>query len=174
MRGLVCLQDVLWSDPGPQPNCVLNPRGAGVIFGPDITAKFLKQSGGLRRLVRSHECVDHGVQYHHNKQCVTIFSASDYCGQVRLPAARCAAVMICTCECFFGVALADSLSLAIMACCPFFFVQAGNLGAVFQFTSDEPDKAKVKQFMTTEIVAESKQSGSGRTTVEASCDKNNQ
>ena len=53
-----------------------------VVPGPDITAKFLKQSGGLKRLVRSHECVDHGVQYHHNRKCVTIFSASDYCGQV--------------------------------------------------------------------------------------------
>lgn len=117
-------QDVLWSDPGPQPNCVLNPRGAGVIFGPDITATFLEQSGGLQRLVRSHECVDHGVQYHHDKKCVTIFSASDYCGQ------------------------------------------AGNLGAVFQFSSENPDEPKVKQFMTTEIIAESKRSRSGSTKVE--------
>lgn len=36
-----------------------NPRGAGVLFGPDSTRSFLEENG-LDMLVRSHECVEEG------------------------------------------------------------------------------------------------------------------
>lgn len=52
----------LWSDPDlcpSLPNPQPNPRGAGVLFGPDSTRSFLDQNG-LDMLVRSHECVEEG------------------------------------------------------------------------------------------------------------------
>lgn len=41
--------------PIPEPN----PRGAGILFGPDITAHFLDYND-LSMVVRSHECVEEG------------------------------------------------------------------------------------------------------------------
>ncbi|MBI5099209.1 MAG: serine/threonine protein phosphatase [Nitrospirae bacterium] len=45
---------LLWSDPSPVPGEHSNPRGAGVLFGEDITVKFLS-SLDLKMIVRSHE-----------------------------------------------------------------------------------------------------------------------
>ena len=52
----------LWSDPDLSPslpNPQPNPRGAGVLFGPDSTRSFLDENG-LDMVVRSHECVEEG------------------------------------------------------------------------------------------------------------------
>lgn len=52
----------LWSDPDLSPslpNPQPNPRGAGVLFGPDSTMSFLSDNG-LDMVVRSHECVEDG------------------------------------------------------------------------------------------------------------------
>jgi len=52
-------RDALWSDPTDEIGCYLNPRGAGVSFGPDIAAAFMKNNG-IDMVVRSHECVYSG------------------------------------------------------------------------------------------------------------------
>lgn len=52
-------RDALWSDPTDEEGCYLNPRGAGVSFGPDIAKEFMDKNG-VDMVVRSHECVYHG------------------------------------------------------------------------------------------------------------------
>lgn len=97
-------RDALWSDPTDEIGCYLNPRGAGVSFGPDIAAAFMKRNN-IDMVVRSHECVYSGfdlpyaaaennissnmgfkfnrssnhVATEHPNLC-TLFSASNYIG----------------------------------------------------------------------------------------------
>ena len=52
-------RDALWSDPTDELGCYLNPRGAGVSFGPDIAKSFMKKNN-IDMVVRSHECVYSG------------------------------------------------------------------------------------------------------------------
>jgi diadenosine tetraphosphatase ApaH/serine/threonine PP2A family protein phosphatase len=52
-------RDALWSDPNDSVECLNNPRGAGVAFGPSVVRKFLTQNN-LKMVVRSHECVRTG------------------------------------------------------------------------------------------------------------------
>eukprot|EP00163_Fabomonas_tropica_P010710 TRINITY_DN2095_c0_g1_i2.p1 TRINITY_DN2095_c0_g1~~TRINITY_DN2095_c0_g1_i2.p1 ORF type:complete len:737 (-),score=186.41 TRINITY_DN2095_c0_g1_i2:193-2403(-) len=74
------IEDILWSDPQDEPGRVPNvARGSGVSFGPDVTAAFLAENR-LDMLIRSHECKDAGFEINHNGQLMTIFSASNYCG----------------------------------------------------------------------------------------------
>lgn len=73
--------DLLWSDPSDDPGWSTSSRGAGFLFGPDITEQFLHASG-LEVLCRAHQLVLDGYEWMHNKQLVTIFSAPNYCGRV--------------------------------------------------------------------------------------------
>lgn len=52
-------RDALWSDPTEESGCYLNPRGAGVSFGPDIAEKFMKKHN-FSMVIRSHECIFYG------------------------------------------------------------------------------------------------------------------
>lgn len=75
--------ELLWNDPCDTDGIHPNPRGDGVFrFGPDITAKFLKQNH-LTHLVRSHEMVESGVEISQSGKCVTVFSAPNYAGYYR-------------------------------------------------------------------------------------------
>lgn len=73
---------LLWSDPqeeaGLKPN---SARGAGILFGPDVTEAFLTRNG-LTKLIRSHVWEPTGYRLHHGDRCVTIFSAPNYTGTV--------------------------------------------------------------------------------------------
>jgi diadenosine tetraphosphatase ApaH/serine/threonine PP2A family protein phosphatase len=73
------MQDLLWSDPVDEPGLQLSDRGAGCLFGEDITDQFLKHNK-LKLIVRSHECIDEGCEGTHNNKIYTLFSASNYCG----------------------------------------------------------------------------------------------
>lgn len=76
------MSELLWSDPQPMPGRAPSKRGVGVGFGPDVTERFLS-SNGLELLVRSHEVKDEGYYVEANGKCITIFSAPNYCDQVR-------------------------------------------------------------------------------------------
>jgi len=52
--GAVC--DLLWSDPEEKEGWGHSPRGAGFIFGPDITAKFIHKNN-LQLICRAHQLV---------------------------------------------------------------------------------------------------------------------
>jgi diadenosine tetraphosphatase ApaH/serine/threonine PP2A family protein phosphatase len=79
------LVDLLWSDPITSQSkvpiktgCHLNTsRGAGWLFGSDVTETFCNKYG-FDLLIRSHEVRPNGIS-HDQKQCYTIFSSSYYC-----------------------------------------------------------------------------------------------
>ncbi len=56
-------------------------RHIGKQFGNDVTEKVLGKFG-ISLLIRSHECKNEGYEFHHNNKCITIFSASNYCGGI--------------------------------------------------------------------------------------------
>jgi serine/threonine-protein phosphatase with EF-hands len=76
-------RDALWSDPNDMEILAKNNRGSGIIFGPEITKRFLLNNN-LCMIIRSHECVRNGFDLPfsgHSKSLLgTIFSASNYCG----------------------------------------------------------------------------------------------
>lgn len=68
------LEEILWSDPadwisGKYPS----PRGAGYLFGEDITVRFLELLK-VKFLVRGHEPVDEGYKFNHGGRILTLFS----------------------------------------------------------------------------------------------------
>lgn len=72
------LTDLLWSDPNDQEGCPdwsPSPRGAGHMFGPEATKKFLKQNR-FKIMLRSHQVVMNEPYYKwdHDQKCCTIFS----------------------------------------------------------------------------------------------------
>jgi serine/threonine-protein phosphatase 5 len=85
--------DVLWSDPVADPGFRTNDaRGVGMVFGPDVTERFLTENG-LRLVLRSHEGPDArdgrddmqpmsgGYTLDHDTpagKLMTVFSAPDY------------------------------------------------------------------------------------------------
>lgn len=71
--------ELLWSDPTESPGIRRSPRGGGVLFGPDVTKRFCTDNG-LICVVRSHEMKMDGYEWHHDKACLTVFSAPNYCG----------------------------------------------------------------------------------------------
>eukprot|EP01063_Lacrimia_lanifica_P026596 TRINITY_DN3606_c1_g2_i2.p1 TRINITY_DN3606_c1_g2~~TRINITY_DN3606_c1_g2_i2.p1 ORF type:complete len:1013 (+),score=341.77 TRINITY_DN3606_c1_g2_i2:64-3102(+) len=74
-------QALLWSDPKEmEARARPSPRGAGCLFNGDVTEEFL-DGNGLTLLLRSHELVTGGNYLVHSDKCMTVFSASRYCGK---------------------------------------------------------------------------------------------
>lgn len=72
--------DLLWTDPTDE-TAELGPskRGLGFSFGKSITTTFLKFNN-LKKIIRSHELKENGIDYSHDKKLITVFSAPNYCG----------------------------------------------------------------------------------------------
>lgn len=71
---------VLWGDPHDATNTFTpSSRGTGYFFGAEATKEFLT-ANRLTTLVRAHECVMGGVRRMFDGACVTVFTASNYCG----------------------------------------------------------------------------------------------
>jgi len=82
------LYDLLWSDPTESDHitgCPPNPHRASVFYGPDRVKAFLQDNhiggpDGHGMLVRAHEVTMDGFDLHTGGRCVTVFSATNYCG----------------------------------------------------------------------------------------------
>jgi len=72
------MSDLLWSDPDQNLGRAESRRGTGCHFGPDVVQKFLA-ANNLDIIIRSHEVCD-GVEYWFDGSLITVFSASNYCG----------------------------------------------------------------------------------------------
>ncbi|MEA1963720.1 MAG: metallophosphoesterase [Candidatus Aerophobetes bacterium] len=66
------LEEILWSDPAETEGSYPSPRGAGRIFGKDITMKILDKLN-VKALIRSHQPCD-GVLVNHKERVLTLFS----------------------------------------------------------------------------------------------------
>ena len=74
--GTMC--DLLWSDPDDRLGFDPSPRGAGYVFGKDVSEEFCYKNG-LKMIARAHQCINSGYQFWHNDKVCTIFSAPNYC-----------------------------------------------------------------------------------------------
>ncbi|XP_053679407.1 serine/threonine-protein phosphatase 5 [Anopheles nili] len=79
-EGLMC--ELLWSDPHRLSGRVPSKRGVGIQFGPDVTESFLKFNN-LDYIIRSHEVKAEGYEEAHDGKCITVFSAPNYCDQMK-------------------------------------------------------------------------------------------
>ena len=70
--------DILWSDPTNVDGRLPSKRGTSIMFGPDVSKRFL-DNNGLDLLVRSHEVKDEGFEWQKGERVLTIFSAPKYC-----------------------------------------------------------------------------------------------
>jgi serine/threonine-protein phosphatase 5 len=90
-RDVKMVSDMLWSDPITETGmfkfkflkknagCYFNERrNIGCLFGVDVTDKFCRKNS-FAAIIRSHEVRENGFSEDHAK-CLTIFSASFYCG----------------------------------------------------------------------------------------------
>lgn len=77
-KGPMC--DLVWSDPSQNTGFVPSCRDAGYQFGQDVTTKWNKDNG-LELTCRGHQLAIQGIEYNHDNQIVTVFSAPDYCGR---------------------------------------------------------------------------------------------
>jgi len=75
-EGIMC--ELLWSDPQAWEGRGPSKRGVGIQFGPDVTRRFCEKNK-LDYIIRSHEVKDMGYEVAHNGQCITVFSAPNYC-----------------------------------------------------------------------------------------------
>ena len=76
------LNAMLWSDPtNDYDNFEPSNRGIGYLFGKSVVNEFIKGIG-IKTIVRAHECVANGFEEFFDGKCLTVFSASNYCGAV--------------------------------------------------------------------------------------------
>uniref|UniRef100_A0A6B2G6I3 protein-serine/threonine phosphatase n=1 Tax=Myxobolus squamalis TaxID=59785 RepID=A0A6B2G6I3_MYXSQ len=75
-RGGFC--DLVWSDPEEVNGWELSPRGAGWLFGENVTRGFC-HTNNLSLICRAHQLIDEGYRFMFNNLLVTIWSAPNYC-----------------------------------------------------------------------------------------------
>ncbi|KAM7541602.1 hypothetical protein Aperf_G00000026900 [Anoplocephala perfoliata] len=72
------LCDLLWSDPENVSTWTVSPRGAGFLFGEEVTEKFVTLNG-LDFICRAHQLVMEGHRSMFDGKLVTVWSAPNYC-----------------------------------------------------------------------------------------------
>jgi serine/threonine-protein phosphatase 4 catalytic subunit len=76
-EGAMC--DLLWSDPEEGvKGWGLSPRGAGFLFGEDVTMQFC-HANGIELIARAHQLVMEGYKKMFDDKLVTVWSAPNYC-----------------------------------------------------------------------------------------------
>jgi serine/threonine-protein phosphatase PP1 catalytic subunit len=78
--GLMC--DLLWADPEPDMGngWAQSDRGVSFVFSYK-TIKDFNQQFDISLIVRGHQVVEDGYEFHADRSLVTIFSAPNYCGE---------------------------------------------------------------------------------------------
>lgn len=68
------LEEMLWSDPNDSSlETCASPRGAGKLFGQDVTERWLEKLG-VKVLIRGHESCQEGFKFDHSCKILTLFS----------------------------------------------------------------------------------------------------
>lgn len=76
------VSDLLWGDPTNDcPEYSPSPRGEGYLYGAKVLQQFI-YSNRINVIIRGHEAIEQGVLNHFNGKIVTVFSASNYCGEL--------------------------------------------------------------------------------------------
>ncbi|KAG9218486.1 hypothetical protein CCMSSC00406_0008839 [Pleurotus cornucopiae] len=70
--------DLLWSDPDDIKGWGLSPRGAGFLFGADITKAFA-HANAIDLIARAHQLAMEGYKLMFDRTIVTVWSAPNYC-----------------------------------------------------------------------------------------------
>jgi len=70
--------DLMWCDPEDISGWQISPRGAGWIFGKQVTAEFMNVNN-LELIARSHQLVMEGYKFMFDEKLVTVWSAPNYC-----------------------------------------------------------------------------------------------
>jgi len=73
---IIC--DILWSDPDDILGWQLSPRGAGYLFGEDVTKQFIR-TNNLNLIVRAHQFCMEGYKKMFGGIMITVWSAPNYC-----------------------------------------------------------------------------------------------
>lgn len=66
-------EEILWNDPMEEEGFEPSYRGAGKLFGPDISKKFTDKNN-LICIIRGHEAVNEGYRVSHDGRVITVFS----------------------------------------------------------------------------------------------------
>ena len=74
------ISDLLWSDPDEKDGWTISPRGAGSLFGSDISKQFC-YINKVDMILRAHQLVMEGYSWTHNDNVCTLFSAPNYCSE---------------------------------------------------------------------------------------------
>jgi len=75
-EGAMC--ELLWSDPEDLKGWWVSPRGAGYLFGADVSESFLK-GNNFEMICRAHQLAMEGYKEHFDGKVITIWSAPNYC-----------------------------------------------------------------------------------------------